>query len=238
VEKGGEGAAYNGFKKRRGVKVHAAVTVEGLPVSLVIGAGNEHDSRRFIKVLEGIGIMTGRRGRPMTRPHKVVADAAYDGEKIRRYLRRRGIRSIIPTNRRTGRKQSGGPTRFDEPTYRNRACVERFFGWLKMGFRRLTVRYERLDVVFTGLLCIACILMYWRRIRERVLKQAHYKEFSGVCNDSRCFSVTTISRYNYTIKHRSYWQVNNTYYISTKNFVDYLFFVIGCTLNDNSTFIE
>ena len=57
-------------------------------MSLVIGAGNEHDGRRFTDVLEGIRTKTGRR--PRTRPHEVVADAAYDEGKIRRYLRRRG----------------------------------------------------------------------------------------------------------------------------------------------------
>ena len=90
-EKGGEDAAYNGHKKRRGVKVHAAVSAEGLPLSLVIGAGNEHDSRRFTDVLEGIRIRTS--GRPRTRPREVVAEAAYDEGRIRGYLRRRGIRS-------------------------------------------------------------------------------------------------------------------------------------------------
>lgn len=67
-------------------------------MSLVIGAGNEHDSRRFTDVLEGIRIRTG--GRPRTRPHEIVADAAYDEGKIRGHLRRRGIRSTIPNNRR------------------------------------------------------------------------------------------------------------------------------------------
>ena len=103
------------------MKVHAAVSAEGLPLSLVIGPGNEHDGRRFTDVLDGIRIKTG--GRPRTRPHEVVADAAYD---------ERRIRSTIPTNRRNGSggRRRGRPTRFDERTYRKRGCVERFFGWL------------------------------------------------------------------------------------------------------------
>jgi hypothetical protein len=31
---------------------------------------------------------------------------------------------------------------------RNGGAVERFFGWLKLGFRRISVRHERLDVCF------------------------------------------------------------------------------------------
>jgi transposase len=133
-------------------------------LSLVIGAGNEHDGRRFTDVLEGIRIKTGRR--PRTRPHEVVADAAYDEGKIRGYLRRRGIRGTIPTNRRNsdGKRRRGRPVRFNELTYRNRGSVERFFGWLKTGFRRLTLRYERLNAVFMGLLSMASFLIYWRRL--------------------------------------------------------------------------
>lgn len=131
-------------------------------MNLVIGPGNEHDSNRFTDVLEGVKIGTG--GRPRTRPHEVVADAAYDERRIRGYLRRRGIRSAIPTNRRKGGRRRGRPVRFNELTYRNRGSVERFFGWLKAGFRRLTLRYERLNVVFMGLLHVACFLIYWRRL--------------------------------------------------------------------------
>lgn len=148
------------------MKVHAAVSAEGLPLSLVIGPGNEHDSRRFTDVLDGIRIGTG--GRPRTRPHEVVADAAYDERKIRGYLRRRGIRSTIPINRRNGSggRRRGRPTKFDEHMYRKRGSVERFFGWLKTGFRRLTLRYERLNSVFRGLLIMASFLIYWKRIKE------------------------------------------------------------------------
>jgi len=94
--------------------------------------------------------------------------------KIQGYLRRRGIRSTILSNRRNsdGKRRRGRSVRFNELTYRNRGSVERFFGWLKTGFRRLTLRYERLNAVFMGSLSMASFLIYWRRL-ERVLKQAH-----------------------------------------------------------------
>ena len=41
---------------------------------------------------------------------------------------------------------------------------ERFFGWLKSGFRTLATRYERLNTCFMGLLNLACFLIYWRKI--------------------------------------------------------------------------
>ena len=45
---------------------------------------------------------------------------------------------------------------------RVRSSVERFFAWLKCGFRRVSVRYERLDDVYVGFLNLASFVMYWR----------------------------------------------------------------------------
>jgi len=47
--------------------VHTAVTPQSLPLSVEIGLGNEHDSKRLISLLEGVKVRHGR-GRPRTRP--------------------------------------------------------------------------------------------------------------------------------------------------------------------------
>lgn len=141
-----------------------AVSSEGLPISIVTGPGNEHDSQQFEHVMADIRVNIGR-GRPRTRPVEVIADAAYDTEVIRTYLRRRGIKSNIPANKRNQKKPSPGrPTRFDPATYKVRGAVERFFGWLKLGFRRISIRHERIDACFMGFLQLATFLMIWRRI--------------------------------------------------------------------------
>ncbi len=124
-----------------------------------MGPGNEHDSRRFEQVVSSVRINIGT-GRPRSRPIEVLADAAYDTESIRCYLRRRGIRSSIPSNKRNQKKPPRGrPTRFDNASYKKRGAVERFFGWLKLGFRRISVMYERLDVCFAGLILLASFLI-------------------------------------------------------------------------------
>jgi transposase len=144
------------------VKVHVAVSSNSLPLVIIIGAGNEHDSQRFKQVVSNVRINIGR-GRPRTRPREVLADAAYDTESIRNYLRRRGIKSCIPQNRRNQKKPSiGRPTRFDNESYIKRGAVERLFGWLKLGFRRMSLRYERLDACFMGLMLLASFLIIWR----------------------------------------------------------------------------
>jgi transposase len=92
-----------------------------------------------------------------------LADAAYDTESIRCYLRKRGIKSSIPPNKRNQKEPSRGrPTRFDNGSYKKRGAVERFFGWLKLGFRRISLRHERLDVCFAGLMILASFLIIWR----------------------------------------------------------------------------
>jgi transposase len=64
------------------------------------------------------------RGRPKTEPGEVSEDAAYDTESIRCYLRRRGIKSSIPSNKRNEKKPSRGrPTRFDNASHKKtRSC--------------------------------------------------------------------------------------------------------------------
>ncbi len=144
------------------MKAHAAVSSNSLPLVIIVGAGNEHDSRRFEQVVSNVRINIGR-GRPRTKPGEVLADAAYDTESIRCYLRKRGIKSSIPPNKRNQKEPSRGrPTRFDNGSYKKRGAVERFFGWLKLGFRRISLRHERLDVCFAGLMILASFLIIWR----------------------------------------------------------------------------
>jgi len=119
--------------------------------------------QHFIKIMESIQVKTERR--PRTRPLEVIADSAYDNVAIRKDLRSRAIKSNIPNNTRNSkRRKKGRPTRFDPDSYSKRGTIERFFAWLKMGFRKLASRYERLNVVFKGLLDIACFILCWKKV--------------------------------------------------------------------------
>ena len=50
----GELVGYDGYRHRRDPKVHVVVTAESLPLSIVIGSGDEHDGVRLIEVFDGI----------------------------------------------------------------------------------------------------------------------------------------------------------------------------------------
>jgi transposase len=68
-------------------------------------------------------------------------------------------------NKRNQKKPSRGrPIRFDNESYKKRGAVGRFFGWLKLGFRRISVRHERLDVCFMGLILLALFQIIWRKM--------------------------------------------------------------------------
>ena len=86
---------------------------------------------------------------------RVLADAAYDCEELREWLKGRGSRCVIP-NRKNRKK----PYKFDAATYKRRNVVERTFCRLK-DFRRVATRFDRLDVTFVATLCIASALAYF-----------------------------------------------------------------------------
>jgi len=120
-----------------------------------MGPGNEHDRRRLEEVLGGLRVKRRGRGRARTRPKVVDADAAYEAQGIREGLRRRGKGT-------RGGKRAFRRRRADRKA---RSSVERFFGWRKGGFRRLTVRPERRLSTFQGFVLLAGFLIAWRILR-------------------------------------------------------------------------
>jgi transposase len=119
-----------------------------MPLSIIIGPGNEHDSK---KLLELVGDLDWK-------PEQLYADAAYDTENIRRGLESMGVEPNIPVNPRNGRR----PRPYNVGLYRRmRSAVERFFGRIK-SFRRIIIRYEKLESTYKALVTIASIIIHLR----------------------------------------------------------------------------
>lgn len=139
------------------------MTPASLPVNIMIGKGNEHESRKLFPLMEAIHVHAPKqRGRPRKRPVRVHADKNYDTFLVRLYLQRRHIHCNIP--RRSRKKQVGRPSIFDKRALRNtRYTVERFFSWLK-SFRRIDTRYDRLAEAFMGFIRLGCILILMREV--------------------------------------------------------------------------
>jgi transposase len=104
-------------------------------------------------------------GRPTTRPHRVLADRGYSSKANRAYLRRRGIRTVIPERRdqqanRARRGSTGGrPPGFDELVQRRRNVVERCFNRLKQ-YRVIATRYDKTALSYQAMIDVATLNMW------------------------------------------------------------------------------
>jgi len=149
----GELIGYDGFKHKKGSRIHVVVDEDSMPLNIAIGPGDEHDSKKLVELIEGLE----------KNPKELYADSAYDTEGIRRYLESIGVESNIPVNPRNGGKQRP----YNIKLYKKiKSTVERFFGWLK-SFRRIIIRCiiircEKLASTYKALATIASIIIHLR----------------------------------------------------------------------------
>jgi transposase len=103
-----------------------------VPLAVSVTGGHRNDVTQLIALIDAIGPVAGKRGRPRKRPESLYGDRGYDHDKHRRLLRKRGVRPKIA---RRGTTHGSGLGRV-------RWVVERTFAWLH-SLRRLRTRYER-----------------------------------------------------------------------------------------------
>ncbi|MFC7639454.1 IS5 family transposase [Streptomyces thermogriseus] len=163
-------AAGQALGRSRGgltVKVHLACDGRGLPLAVVVTAGNCNDSTAFGAVLKALRVPRAGVGRPRSRPDAVIADKAYSSRAIRHLLRRRGIRAVIPeradqrANRARRGRAGGRPPAFDRELYKARNVVERCFARLKQ-FRAVATRFDKLAARYRAGLHLASLILWLR----------------------------------------------------------------------------
>lgn len=121
----------------------------------------------FEEVIEQILLQRPGRGRPRTRPGRVLADKGYSAKRIRLYLRRRRIGCVIPerkdqiANRQRKGSRGGRPPVFDTVLYKRRNLVERCFSKLKQ-FRAIASRYDKLASRYRSGLLLASLILWLR----------------------------------------------------------------------------
>jgi transposase len=122
-----------------------------VPLAVSTTGGNRHDVTQLEPLIDAIGPVAGKRGRPRQRPDALYGDRGYDYDKHRRLLRKRGVRPKIA---RRGAKHGSGLGKV-------RWVVERTFAWLH-SFRRLRIRYERCGARHHAFLKLGCAVICQR----------------------------------------------------------------------------
>lgn len=114
-------------------------------------------------MLQGIRVpRPAGRGRPRTRPDRVIADKGYSYARCRRWLRQHQIPHTIPerSDQRARRaSRPGRPLAFDKATYARRNVVERCINRLKQ-WRGLATRYEKRAVNYRAMVVLASIVLW------------------------------------------------------------------------------
>ena len=79
-------------------------------------------------------------------------DRAYEGNETRALAAELGFIAVVPSS-----QKRLDPWEYDKQLYKRRNEVERLFRRLK-GFRRVFTRYDKLDVMFIGVITFALII--------------------------------------------------------------------------------
>jgi transposase len=136
-------------------KLHLRVEGRGRPMVILATAGQRHEAPMLRKLMEQGAVKRPGPGRPRIGPDAVAGDKGYSYPSLRRYLRQRGIRAVIPSKSDQPRQRN-----VDKAAYRERNQVERTINRLK-GFRRVATRYEKRDVNYLAMVTIAAIVLLW-----------------------------------------------------------------------------
>jgi len=154
--RGGEKTGPNPTDRgKQGSKRHLVVDKGGVPLAVRHTAANMHDSKMLEEMVDAVEPIRRPRGRPRKRPEKLHADKAYDAEKCRKALRKRGIKGRIARKGKESSQRLG----------QHRWVVERTLSWLNRQ-RRLKVRYERRADIHQAFLGLGCALVCWSFVQR------------------------------------------------------------------------
>jgi len=121
-----------------------AVRGLGCPVRFALTAGHRGDAPQADALIEGL-------------PADVVmADAAYDSDRLRKAIADKGAVAVIPNNPSRAQKYP-----LDKHLYAQRHLIECCFSRLKQ-FRRLATRFEKTATHYLAVVTIAAIVLWIR----------------------------------------------------------------------------
>jgi transposase len=110
----------------------------------MLSPGNAHDAPEARKLFEESGF--DGNGKP------IVMDRAYEDAKTRATAEKYNFVPVVPPKK--NRKE---PWEYDKKLYKRRNEVERFFRRVQE-YRRVFTRYEKLDVMYLGVIFFAMVV--------------------------------------------------------------------------------
>lgn len=122
-------------------------------MAITLTGGQRNDVTQLLPLVDSVGPITGRVGRPRRRAERLLADRGYDHDKYRRELWARGVKPLIARRGVEHGSHLG----------RERWVVERTFAWLH-NLRRLRTRYERRAELHEALMLLGCSVICQRML--------------------------------------------------------------------------
>jgi len=86
-------------RAKTGSKHHLLTDAGGVPLQVTLTGGHRSDVTQLLPLLDGVGPVRGKVGRPRRRAERLVADRDYDHDKYRRELWERGVKPGTPAAR-------------------------------------------------------------------------------------------------------------------------------------------
>lgn len=142
---------------KKGSKRHLLVDGRGVPLSLVVTGANQHDVTQLDQVLSAC--MVKRKTPSKRRSKHLCADAGYRGQKAQEIIKSHGYIAHV-----VGRRTEAQAKRRDPTKKARRWVVEVCHSWFNR-FRKLLVRYEKLERSFVALNHIAAAKIALRKVK-------------------------------------------------------------------------
>jgi transposase len=147
----GERAGYDGYKRKKGSKVHIAVDTLGHLLALKVTAAHEQERAQVAALVQDVQAVTG------AKVEVAYADQGYTGAAPAREAAEQGVRLVVVKLEEAKRGFVLLPKRW---------VVERSFAWASR-FRRLARDYERLPASLAGLHWLAFVTLMLHSLYPR-----------------------------------------------------------------------
>jgi len=121
-----------------------AVRGLGCPVRFALTAGHRGDAPQADALIDGLAA------------EAVMADTAYDSDRLRQKIAEKGAVAVIPNNPSRAQKHP-----IDQHLYAQRHLIECCFSKLKQ-FRRVATRFEKTARNYLAVVTLAAIILWLR----------------------------------------------------------------------------